>query len=36
VPQFIMIAEIFIAERDAKPPLSDQRADRMLDRSIRS
>lgn len=31
VPQFIMVVEIFVAERNAKDPLSDQRLDRMLD-----
>jgi hypothetical protein len=33
-PQLIMVVEIFIAERDAKDPLPDQRADRMLDQVL--
>ncbi|MGY4286352.1 hypothetical protein ACVWXO_005572 [Bradyrhizobium sp. LM2.7] len=31
VPQVVVIIEIFVAKRDAKDPLSDQRRDRMLD-----
>jgi hypothetical protein len=34
VSQFVMVVEIFIAERDAKDPLPDQRPDRMLDQVL--
>ncbi|MGY4287269.1 hypothetical protein ACVWXO_006489 [Bradyrhizobium sp. LM2.7] len=34
VPQFVVVVEIFIAERDAKHPLPDQRPDRMLDQVL--
>ena len=34
VPQLVVIVEVFIAKRDAKYPLSDQRPDRMLDQVL--
>ena len=34
VPQLVVIVEVFVAERNAKNPLADQRADRMFDQVL--